>query len=92
MVTEGYSKLCRRNPQGTLAEWLTRWPAKPIPSGACVRITQVSHFHSLFDFLISFGNFVDVSEFLPVLVAFEEWGRSRDKVVTAQFSLSLLTY
>jgi hypothetical protein len=27
---------------GTLAEWLTRCPAKAIPSGACVRITQVS--------------------------------------------------
>ncbi|KAK8206644.1 hypothetical protein M8818_004478 [Zalaria obscura] len=32
---------------GTLAEWLTRCPAKAIPSGACVRITQVSH-HLLF--------------------------------------------
>ena len=30
--------------QGTLAEWLTRCPAKAIPSGACVRITQVSIF------------------------------------------------
>jgi hypothetical protein len=29
---------------GTLAEWLTRCPAKAIPSGACVRITQVSRF------------------------------------------------
>nr|POE47056.1 hypothetical protein CFP56_00388 [Quercus suber] len=27
---------------GTLAEWLTRCPAKAVPSGACVRITQVS--------------------------------------------------
>ncbi len=26
----------------TLAEWLTRQPAKLFPSGACVRITQVS--------------------------------------------------
>jgi hypothetical protein len=26
-----------------LAEWLTRCPAKAIPSGACVRITQASH-------------------------------------------------
>jgi hypothetical protein len=33
---------------GTLAEWLTRCPAKAIPSGACVRITQVS---ISFDFL-----------------------------------------
>jgi hypothetical protein len=32
---------------GTLAEWLTRGPAKPVPSGASVRITQVS---ILFDF------------------------------------------
>jgi hypothetical protein len=30
------------NHQGTLAEWLTRGPAKLISSEACVRITQVS--------------------------------------------------
>jgi hypothetical protein len=28
---------------GTLAEWLSRGPAKPVPSGARVRISQVSH-------------------------------------------------
>jgi hypothetical protein len=32
--------------QGTLAEWLTRGPAKPVPSGARVRISQVSLFCS----------------------------------------------
>jgi hypothetical protein len=35
---------------GTLAEWLTRCPAKAIPSGACVRITQVSIMLSFFIF------------------------------------------
>ena len=38
---------------GTLAEWLTRCPAKAIPSGACVRITQVSRFS--FTFLSSYS-------------------------------------
>ena len=34
----------QRMSTGTLAEWLTRCPAKAFPSGACVRITQVSFF------------------------------------------------
>jgi hypothetical protein len=38
------------NQQGTLAEWLTRGPAKLISSEACVRITQVS-VHLFFCFL-----------------------------------------
>ena len=43
---------------GTLAEWLTRWPAspsqesQPVPSGACVRITQVSHQPSFLHILV----------------------------------------
>jgi hypothetical protein len=43
-----YSTLCcshqptNNESEGTLAEWLTRGPAKLISSEACVRITQVS--------------------------------------------------
>jgi hypothetical protein len=37
---------------GTLAEWLSRRPAKPVPSGARVRIPEVSHNNpNLFFFL-----------------------------------------
>jgi hypothetical protein len=61
------------NRQGTLAEWLTRGPAKLISSEACVRITQVS-IQCLFCF---------------VLGSWERGKRSLPTVMTGTFFLDL---